>query len=41
MVLYDEEKLARLLEFERQRNPKAPLLTLYDAAIERLVRDNR
>jgi hypothetical protein len=40
-VSYDEEKIDRLIEHERQRLPKASLQVLMESAIERWERDNR
>jgi hypothetical protein len=40
-VMYDEEKIDRLVEFERQRNPRGTDADWYRAAIERWERDNR
>jgi hypothetical protein len=40
-VGWDESKIDRLIELERERLPKASLQTLMEAAIERWERDNR
>jgi len=40
-VLYNEEAIDRLIEFERSRTPGASFQTLMEAAIERWERDNR
>jgi hypothetical protein len=38
---YDEAKIDRLIELERERMPRASLQALMEAAIERWERDNR
>src|SRR4051794_14686085 len=40
-VMYDEAKIDRLIEAERQRTPGANLAQLMRSAIERWERDNR
>lgn len=40
-VLYDEAKIERLIDFERQQNPRASAAELLSAAIERWERHNR
>ena len=40
-VLYDEERIERLIDFERQRMPGASIEALMQAAIERWERENR
>jgi apolipoprotein N-acyltransferase len=40
-VGWDESKIDRLIQLERERLPKASLQTLMEAAIERWERDNR
>jgi hypothetical protein len=40
-VMYDEEKIDRLIEAERRRTPDASLAQLMRGAIERWERDNR
>jgi len=38
---YNEPLIDRLVQFERERLPNAPLQTLMESAIERWERDNR
>lgn len=38
---YNEPLIDRLIQFERERVPNAPLQTLMESAIERWERDNR
>ena len=40
-VMYDEAKIDRLIDFERQRNPNGNEVELMQAAIERWERQNR
>ena len=40
-VAYDEEKIDRLIDLERQRLPNASLRALMEAAIEKWERDSR
>jgi hypothetical protein len=40
-VGWDESKIDRLIQLERERMPKASLQTLMEAAIDRWERDNR
>jgi hypothetical protein len=40
-VLYDEDKIDRLIDFERHRNPKGSEADLMQSAIERWERQNR
>jgi hypothetical protein len=39
--MYDEEKVDRLVDFERLRVPNANAEELHSAAYERWLRDNR